>query len=101
VSLRKPYLDDLDPDATRVKIVMDWMGHLGETFGADGAREALRYYERRGWISSAAREQLGGYLRGISLADPSANRPGGRLPMARPRPFPLNPSARTLARWNT
>lgn len=84
---QKPYLDGLDPDATRVKVVIDWMRHLGEAFGTDGALEALEYYERRGWISTAAREQLGGYLRGLSLDDSEK---------ATSRPMPMD-SASSLA----
>lgn len=67
MSPQKPYLDSLDPDAAGVKVVIDWMKYLGETFGTAGALDSLRYYERLGWISPEARDQLVGYLRGLSL----------------------------------
>lgn len=67
MSPQKPYLDALDPDATNVKVIIDWMQYLGETFGTAGALDSLRYYERLGWITPEARDQLVGYLRGLSL----------------------------------
>jgi archaellum component FlaD/FlaE len=69
MSPQKPYLDGLDPDATDVRVVIDWMQYLGETFGTAGALDSLRYYERLGWITPAARDQLVGYLRGLGLEE--------------------------------
>lgn len=63
----KPYLDELPVSSDGQEASLQWAQYLGATFGASGALDALRYYERVGWISDAVRRQMTTYLRGLSL----------------------------------
>jgi hypothetical protein len=67
MTLDKPYLDTIDPAPDQVSATLEWITYLGKTFGTSGALDALRYYERVGWISESVRQELTRYLRGLSL----------------------------------
>lgn len=64
-----PYLESLDRSAGRIDVTIQWARFLGETFGATGALNCLRYYEDLGWISPRVRSQMVSYLRGLSLGE--------------------------------
>lgn len=67
MTLQKPYLDSIEVSPRQVAAVLEWVTYLGDTFGTSGALDALRYYERIGWISGSVRNELTRYLRGLSL----------------------------------
>ncbi|MFC6719379.1 FlaD/FlaE family flagellar protein [Natrialbaceae archaeon GCM10025810] len=69
MSPTKPYLESLDRSAGRIDVTVEWARFLGETFGATGALNCLRYYEDLGWISPRVRTQMVSYLRGLSLGE--------------------------------
>lgn len=62
----RPYLDH-PIDVSRTETIIQWAKYLGTTFGTSGALSALRYYERLGWISPAARQAVERQLQGLSL----------------------------------
>lgn len=64
----KPYLESVR-DAEAVGTVIDWARYLGTTFGTGGALNALRYYERLGWITPEVRADLERHLGGLSIEE--------------------------------
>jgi len=67
MSTSSPHLDRLDASPDRMATALQWARYLGETFGTSGALNALRYYERLGWISPHVLDRMTDYVRGLSL----------------------------------
>jgi archaellum component FlaD/FlaE len=67
MSTSSPHLERLDASPDRMATALRWARYLGETFGTSGALNALRYYERLGWISPHVRDRMTAYVRGLSL----------------------------------
>lgn len=49
-----PYLTDLPRTYVGTTTVLDWVDFLVRKAGPTGAREALAFYERQGWLSDPA-----------------------------------------------
>lgn len=64
----KPYLSGLGNEGGEPDAVVDWARYLGMTFGASGALNALRYYERLDWITAGVRRAMERHLRGLPVA---------------------------------
>ncbi|MFT4948940.1 MAG: archaellum component FlaD/FlaE [Natronomonas sp.] len=64
----RPYLDS-PVDTDRAETLIRWARYLGTTFGTSGALCALRYYERLGWLTPAARAEVEQQLQGLSLEE--------------------------------
>lgn len=63
---QKPYLSSPDLPPDRVPEFVEWGRYLCVTFGASGALNALRYYERLGWISPSVRDRMVRHFLGFS-----------------------------------
>lgn len=75
--LERPYLARL-PDSYRAQLeVLEWLEWLLGTCGLEATVEALAYYESVEWLSGPAREDLEGFLEGLSIAEPPDPRPLG------------------------
>ncbi|PSQ12053.1 hypothetical protein BRC93_03225 [Halobacteriales archaeon QS_5_70_15] len=70
---QKPYLRRLPGNERGRRVAREWIADLVERAGADGAVEALAYYESIGWITESVREGLEGYLLAVDY------RAGGSL----------------------
>ncbi|WP_159898749.1 FlaD/FlaE family flagellar protein [Salinirussus salinus] len=64
----RPYLDG-PVDTDRAETLIQWAKYLGTTFGTSGALCALRYYERLGWLTPAARVEVEQQLQGLSIEE--------------------------------
>lgn len=64
--VERPYLDRLPASRAAEPVVFDWLDFLLTVGGESGARSALNYYERVGWLSASAREELEAYVDGFS-----------------------------------
>jgi archaellum component FlaD/FlaE len=69
----RPFLDDLPDSLVGVRTAYEWLEFLQRRVGDEGAREALAYYERVGWLSPAATARLREFLTGLN---PSFTRQG-------------------------
>ncbi|MEF8843485.1 MAG: FlaD/FlaE family flagellar protein [Haloarculaceae archaeon] len=69
MSTSSPHLERMDDSSDRMAVALRWAHYLGEEFGTSGALNALRYYERLGWIGSRVVDRMTDYVRGLSLAE--------------------------------
>lgn len=59
----------MDASSDRMATALRWAHYLGEEFGTSGALNALRYYERLGWISPDVVDRMTDYVCGLSLGE--------------------------------
>lgn len=64
----KPYLAELGHEDGGAEAAVEWARYLGTTFGASGALNALRYYERLDWITPGVRREMERHLQGLPVA---------------------------------
>jgi flagellar protein FlaE len=62
----RPFLDELPGSLLGVRTAFEWLDYLQRRVGDDGAREALSYYERIGWLSEDAEARLRDHLAGLN-----------------------------------
>jgi archaellum component FlaD/FlaE len=63
---RRPYVDDPPDSLVALRATYEWLDFLLRRVGAEGAREALAYYERIGWLSPAAEDHLSEHLAALN-----------------------------------
>jgi archaellum component FlaD/FlaE len=69
MSTSSTHLQRLDTSPDRMAAALRWAHYLGEEFGTSGALNALRYYERLGWIGPGVVDRMTDYVRGLSLGE--------------------------------
>lgn len=67
--MEKPYLRHLPGHPVAELAVMEWLEYLVQATDADGARPAVRYYGRIGWIAPDVVEDLDAYLDGFGATE--------------------------------
>ena len=63
------HLERLDTSPEGMAAALRWAHYLGEEFGSSGALNALRYYERLGWIGESVVDRMTDYVCGLSLGE--------------------------------
>ena len=69
MSTSSAHLERVDASPDRMALALRWAHYLGEEFGTSGALNALRYYERLGWITPDVVDRMTDYVRGLSLGE--------------------------------
>lgn len=70
-----PYLTRLPRTYVGTTTVLDWVDFLLRKGGESGAVEALEFYQREGWITGRAAEDVRSHLE-AATAEPAADPPG-------------------------
>lgn len=62
----RPFLDELPDSLLGVRTAFEWLDYLQRRVGDDGAREALSYYGKIGWLGRDAEKRLRDHLDGLN-----------------------------------
>ena len=62
-------LTELGSDIESLAIILEWIRHIVDKAGTNGARNIFDYYARIGWVSEDVYQQLMNYVDGIRAGD--------------------------------